>query len=82
MKIADRKAEPPGRARGQIARTLHAGYLRAALSHEPPARATYAGMGQVVPVDKWGCTRAKRIEALQRNENRFVKEPCVAGGLW
>ena len=34
------------------------------------------------PVDKWECTRAKRIEALQGNENKFVKGPCVAGGLW
>jgi len=34
------------------------------------------------PVDAWECTRAKRIEKLQDNENKFVKQPCVASGLW
>ena len=34
------------------------------------------------PVDKWECTRAKRIESLQGNENKFVKAPCQAAGLW
>ncbi|WP_303216468.1 hypothetical protein [Bilophila wadsworthia] len=30
----------------------------------------------------WECTRAKRIEALQDNENPFVKQPCRDAGLW
>lgn len=34
------------------------------------------------PVDKWECTRAKRIEAMQGNENKFVKQPCLEAGLW
>ena len=33
-------------------------------------------------VDAWECTRAKRIEKLQGNENPFVKGPCRDDGLW
>ena len=32
------------------------------------------------PVDEWECIRAKRIEAIQGNENLFVKEPCKEKG--
>ena len=34
------------------------------------------------PVEEWECERAKRIEAIQGNPNKFVKEPCKANGLW
>lgn len=34
------------------------------------------------PVDAWECRRASRIERLQGNENRFVKDPCLSVGLW
>ena len=33
-------------------------------------------------VDAWECTRVKRIEKLQGNENARVKEPCQQAGLW
>ena len=84
MKIADRKAEPPARARGQIARTYM--YMQDAYGPRYHMSRQQDQLMQAwdkqYPVDKWECTRAKRIEALQGNENRFVKEPCVAGGLW
>ena len=32
--------------------------------------------------DAWECKRAKRIESIQKNENVFVKQPCIAAGLW
>lgn len=34
------------------------------------------------PVDEWECTRAKRIESIQGNENIFVKNMCIEKGLW
>lgn len=83
MKIADRKAEPPARARGQIARTYF--YMADAYSRYHMSKQQEQLMGawdRQYPVDAWECTRAKRIEAMQGNENRFVKAPCVAAGLW
>lgn len=83
MKIEDRKAEPPERARGQIARThlyMQHVYPRFKLSSQQDKLMT--AWNKTYPVDKWECTRAKRIEAIQGNENRFVKDPCKAAGLW
>lgn len=83
MKIADRKAEPPARARGQIARTYF--YMQDAYPRYKMSRQQEQLMGawdKMYPVDQWECTRAKRIEALQGNENRFVKEPCEAVKMW
>ncbi len=34
------------------------------------------------PVDQWECQRVKRVEAIQGNENGFVKFQCVVMGLW
>lgn len=83
MKIADRKAEPPARARGQIARSYL--YMQDAYPQYRMSRQQEQLMGawdKMYPVDQWECTRAKRIEAVQGNENRFVKEPCVEQGMW
>lgn len=83
MKISGNKAEPPARARGQIARTYF--YMQDSYSRYHMSRQQEQLMqawDKQYPVDKWECTRAKRIEALQGNENRFVKAPCVAAGLW
>ena len=83
MKIVDRKAEPPARARGQIARTY--AYMQDAYPLYRMSRQQEQLMSawdKMYPVDQWECTRAKRIEAVQGNENRFVKEPCVEQGMW
>lgn len=83
MKIAGRKAEPPARARGQIARTYF--YMQDAYPRYKMSRQQEQLMGawdKMYPVDQWECTRAKRIEAVQGNENRFVKEPCEAAKMW
>lgn len=83
MKIADRKAEPPTRARGQIARTymyMQDSYSRYHMSRQQEQ--LMQAWDKQFPVDKWECTRAKRIEAMQGNENKFVKAPCQAAGLW
>lgn len=83
MKIADRKAEPPVRARGQIARTyfyMQDAYARYHMSHQQEQ--LMGAWDKQYPVDAWECTRARRIEQIQGNENKFVKAPCQAAGLW
>lgn len=83
MKIADRKVEPPALARGQIARTYF--YMQDVYPLYRMSRQQEQLMGawnKMYPVDEWECTRAKRIEAAQGNENKFVKEPCVEKRMW
>ena len=84
MKISDRKAEPPVRSRGQIART----YLYMQDAYGPRSHMSHQQeqlmetWDRQYPVDSWECTRARRIEALQGNENRYVKAACQQIGLW
>ena len=84
MKIADRKAEPPARARGQIARTYK--YMNEAYGPRyrmsRQQRQLMDSWDKMYPVDQWECTRAKRIETLQGNRNPFVEGPCKEAGLW
>lgn len=84
MKIENGKAEPPVRARGQIART----YKYMAEAYGPRYKMSRQqkqlmdAWDKMYPVDQWECTRAKRVERLQGNENVFVKSPCQQAGLW
>lgn len=84
MKIADKKAEPPVRARGQIART----YKYMAETYGPRYRMSRQqqqlmdAWDRQYPVDAWECTRASRIERLQGNVNTIVRPQCEAAGLW
>lgn len=84
MKVSGNKVESPERARGQIARSSlymadsYAEHYR--LSRQQ--RQLMQAWARQYPVDAWECRRASRIERLQGNENRFVKEPCLSAGLW
>ena len=84
MKISDRKAEPPVRARGQIARTYK--YMAAAYGprYQMSRQQTQLmdAWDKMYPVDAWECTRARRIKALQGNGNPFVELACQNAGLW
>ena len=83
MKISGNKTEPPARARGQIARTyfyMQDSYSRYHMSSQQEQ--LMKAWDKQYPVDKWECIRAKRIEKLQGNENKFVKQPCQAAGMW
>ena len=82
MKIADRRAEPPEHARGEIARStlyMAAAYPLYRLSSQQ--RKLMESWNKLYPVTQWECTRAERIERLQKNENPFVVEACKAAGL-
>ena len=76
--------EPPDRAKGQVARAslyMEDAYKpRFRLSREQKRLLT--AWDKQFPVTEWECRRAKRIEALQGNANKFVKEPCKKTGLW
>ncbi len=84
MKVAKSRAEPPERARGSIARTYF--YMAEAyassysMSHRQ--RKLMRAWNSRHPVDAWECARAERIERLQGNENRFVKQACLEADLW
>ena len=83
MKIEGRRAEPPERARGQIARThlyMAAAYPRFRLSDQQ--RKLMTAWDKMYPVDAWECERAQRIEKIQKNENSFVKNACIKAKLW
>lgn len=84
MKIDGTKAEPPARARGQIARTYK--YMADAYASRyrmsRQQQQLMDAWDKMYPVETWECTRAKRIEGIQGNENPFVKVPCQNAGLW
>ena len=83
MKIEGHKAEPPEQARGTIARStkyMAWAYPRFSLSRQQEQ--LMDAWDQMYPVDQWECTRAKRIEAIQGNENPMVKGKCQQAGLW
>lgn len=77
------KFEPPDRAKGQLARaTLYMDSQYEEFSLSPAQRRLMAEWDKSHPVDEWECTRSRRIEKLQGNENIFVKQPCKKAGLW
>ena len=85
MKVDEQnhRAEPPEAARGQLARAalyMDDSYPRYNLSRQQ--KQLFESWNRMYPVDQWECTRASRIEKLQGNENRFVKDPCEKAGLW
>lgn len=83
-KIDGNRFEPPARAKGEVAR---AG-LYMADAYGPRFRISdqqrnlFEAWDRMFPVTDWECTRAKRIEEIQGNENKFVKRPCIEKGLW
>lgn len=83
MKIDGRRAEPPARSRGEIARAML--YMENAYSPiykmSNKQRRLIEEWNREYPVTQWECTRASRIAQLQGNENPFVAEACRKAGL-
>ena len=82
MKIYQPLAEPPERSRGVIARTYK--YMAQTYPRFRLSEATQKLMDawdKTYPVDAWECLRAKRIQALQGNENPVLKEACRNRGF-
>lgn len=83
MKIKDKKAEPPPHARGVIARTyryFETTYPRYRMSASQ--RQLMQTWDKMYPVTEWECIRACRIERIQGNENKIVKEQCIENNIW
>ncbi len=82
MKISGRAVEPPEYTRGVIARTML--YMQDAYPKYKMSSSQaklMAAWDKQHPVDAWECLRAERIEKIQGNANRFVKEACRKAGL-
>lgn len=82
-KVDGSRFEPPARAKGIAARAslyMDDAYPQFSLSRQQ--RQLFTAWDKMYPVDKFECVRTKRIEQIQGNENRFVKEPCRKAGLW
>lgn len=82
-KVDGNRFEPPDRAKGQVARAalyMADSYSKYRLSRQQEK--LFKAWDRIFPVDAWECTRAKRIETLQGNENARIKEPCKKAGLW
>jgi deoxyribonuclease-1 len=77
-KIEDRKFEPMPQAKGRVARV----YLY--MDQAYPGRGIisdknkklFEAWDKLHPVDAWECRRAKKIEAIQGNENPILKQRC------
>lgn len=82
MKIQNRRAEPPQRARGEIARaTLYmAEAYESVYRLSDQQRKLMEAWNQEYPVQPWECVRAARIEKLQGNRNDFVVDACRRAG--
>lgn len=82
MRIEKRKAQPPVKARGRIARTylyMQAVYPTYKMSKQQQKLMT--AWDKQYPVTKWECTRAKRIKKIQGNVNPVVASRCKAAGF-
>ena len=82
-KVDGKRFEPPRQAKGELARAalyMEQEYPEYRLSRQQ--RQLFEAWNILDPVDKWECTRTKRIEGLQGNENTVVKKACVEAGLW
>jgi len=77
MIIDDRKANPPNRAKGVVARVslyFDETYKRYSLSDSQ--RKLFEGWNRQFPVTEIECTRNKIIEGIQGNVNQVMKSRC------
>lgn len=82
MKIENRKAEPPERSRGKIARTylyMESAYKRYRMSKAQ--RQLMNAWDKMYPITAWECLRADKIYKIQNSENKIVKSRCDAKGV-
>lgn len=77
MIIDGKKVEPPSYTKGFIARTyfyMEQEYPRFNISKQ--MKQMFIVWDKQYPVDKWECERSNRIEKIQGNPNKIVKERC------
>ena len=78
MEIKNRKAEPPEKVRGDIARTYF--YMDDAYPNRgiisKKNQKLFEAWNKLDPVDQWECERERHIRQIQGNENIFVSNGC------
>lgn len=77
-KIEDRKFEPMPNAKGRIARVymyMDQSYPGRGIISDKN-RKLFETWDKLHPADEWECKRAKKIEAIQGNENSILKARC------
>ena len=82
-KVDGNRFEPPAHVKGELARAalyMDKEYEPYRLSRQQ--KRLFEAWSNQDPVDEWECTRARRIEQLQGNENSIVKRLCIDSGLW
>ena len=82
-KVDGKRFEPPPQAKGELARAglyMEQEYPEFRLSRQQ--KRLFEAWSRQDPVDAWECTRTRRIEKLQGNENSVVKKLCTDAGLW
>jgi deoxyribonuclease-1 len=76
--------EPRPEVKGDVARTylyMHEAYPGARIL-SARRKKLFAAWSEQDPVDAWECRRAARIEAIQGNVNRPVRDACMRHKLW
>ncbi len=83
IKIDKKKVEPPDYAKGNVARTyLYMDDRYPEFTLTSKQKALMQKWSEIDKVDDIECKRTKRIERMQKNENKIVKDLCVAQKLW
>lgn len=83
FKVQGRKVEPANFSKGEIARTyLYFDSEYPSYNMSKQSKRQMNVWNSEYPVTSWECTRAKRIEKIQGNPNKFVKEPCIEKGWY
>ena len=78
MKIDNKKVEPPFYTKGAIARTyLYFDEEYTSYNMSSKMKKLMNAWNEMYLVDEWECLRANRIEKIQGNSNKFVKEKCL-----
>ncbi|MCD8339273.1 MAG: endonuclease [Burkholderiales bacterium] len=83
FKVSGRRAEPPARAKGIVARAYK--YMDAtypSYNMGTPQKRLMEAWDKQYPVTEWECQSSKKKELIQGNPNPFVKEKCIEAGLW
>lgn len=83
LKISHNKVEPDDSVKGLIARTyfyMEQTYPRYKIGE--PMRGVLKTWDKKYPVTHWECERAYRIEKVQGNTNKIVKDKCQDKGLY
>lgn len=84
MKIGYKKTVPTEESKGRIARAylyMEDTYPKRFRMHSE-TKYTMVKWNEEYPVDEYECKRAKRIENIQGNENKYIKYMCIHKNLW